>query len=336
MRPEYSFIIPVFNRPDEIRDLLESMLSLDFHLPFEIVIIEDGSSLKSDTVVEEYQARLNINYYYKPNSGPGDSRNYGMSRARADWFLILDSDVILPANYLKAVNDFLSENQCDCFGGPDDSHPSFSPVQKAIDYTMTSFFTTGGIRGGSEKGFQPRSFNMGLNRKAFESSGGFGSIHPGEDPDLSLRLEKEGFKICLIPEAKVFHKRRIDWKKFYIQVRKFGLVRPILNKWHPGSSKITYWFPTLFILGLLFSVGMTAAGEMFYIGTYLFYFLLIGLDAGIKKKSLYIGLLAIRAVIVQFSGYGYGFLKSTIKIRVLDRDPEKEFPELFFRKYGSK
>lgn len=336
MRPEYSFIIPVYNRPDEIRDLLESMLILDFHLPFEIVIVEDGSNLKSDTIIEEYSDRLTIRYYYKNNTGPGDSRNYGMSRAKADWFLILDSDVILPADYLKAVNHFLSKNECDCFGGPDDSHPSFSAIQKAIDYSMTSFFTTGGIRGGSKKGFQPRSFNMGLSRKAFEKSGGFGRIHPGEDPDLSLRLEKEGFISCLIPEAKVFHKRRIDWNKFYVQVKKFGLVRPILNKWHPDSAKITYWFPTLFVLGLLFSVGMAAIGQMFYIGAYFIYFLVIGLDAGIKKKSLYIGLLAIRAVIVQFSGYGYGFLKSTIKIGILNKDPEKEFPELFFRKYGNK
>lgn len=334
MQPEYSFIVPVYNRPEEIRELLESMQRLISPVTFEVVIVEDGSSLSSEEVVKEYTDKLNISYYYKPNSGPGDSRNYGMKKARADYFLILDSDVILPEDYLRQVHDFLSVDPCDCFGGPDAAHPSFSNVQKAIDYSMTSFFTTGGIRGQKKavNEFQPRSFNMGLSRKAFESSGGFGQIHPGEDPDLSLRLKKAGFKICLIPDARVFHKRRIDWAKFYVQVKKFGLVRPILNKWHPGSARITYWFPTLFLLGLLFSVAMAAVGESFYIGIYLIYFLIIGIDAAIKYKSIYIGLLAIRAVIVQFSGYGIGFLRSTIKTGILKRQPQKEFPQLFFKK----
>ncbi|MCG9970275.1 glycosyltransferase [Christiangramia crocea] len=334
MQPEYSFIIPVYNRPEEIRELLESMRKLPATVAFEVVIIEDGSDLSSEEVVKEYSNQLNISYYFKANSGPGDSRNYGMKMAEADYFLILDSDVILPEDYLQNVHEFLSANSCDCFGGPDAAHPSFSNVQKAIDYSMTSFFTTGGIRGG-RKGvneFQPRSFNMGISREAFESSGGFGQIHPGEDPDLSLRLKKDGFSICLIADAKVFHKRRIDWNKFYIQVKKFGLVRPILNKWHPGSAKITYWFPTVFILGLLFATAMAALGEVFYIGLYLIYFLIIGMDAAIKYKSIYIGLLAIRAVIVQFSGYGVGFLKSTIKTGIMKKQPEKEFPQLFFKK----
>ncbi len=334
MGPEYSFIIPVYNRPEEIRELLESMLSLSSNLDFEIVIVEDGSSIKSEEVVREYSEKLDLSYYYKPNSGPGDSRNFGMKKAKANYFIILDSDVILPENYLEEVDSFLSKNQCDCFGGPDASHPTFSKIQKAIDYSMTSFFTTGGIRGGRRgaKSFQPRSFNMGLSRKAFEESQGFGQIHPGEDPDLSLRLKKAGFKICLIPDARVFHKRRIDWSKFYLQVKKFGLVRPILNKWHPGSAKITYWFPSLFILGLIFALLMLAIGNVFYISIYFFYFLLIALDASIKNKSIYIGLLSIRAVIVQFSGYGYGFLISTIKTGILNRQPEKEFPKLFFKK----
>ncbi|CAL65632.1 glycosyltransferase [Christiangramia forsetii] len=332
MKPEYSFIVPVYNRPDEIRELLESMRKLISIRSFEIVIVEDGSSIRSNEVVRQFSEDLNISYYYKSNSGPGDSRNYGMKKAKADYYLILDSDVILPENYLKEVHNFLANDYCDCFGGPDAAHSSFSDIQKAIDYTMTSFFTTGGIRGGSSKGFQPRSFNMGISKEAFEASKGFGQIHPGEDPDLSLRLKDAGFKICLIPEAKVFHKRRIDWDKFYTQVNKFGLVRPILNKWHPGSGKITYWFPTLFMLGFLFSSLMTFTGTWFFISCYLIYFLIIGIDAAIKNKSIYIGLLAIRAVFVQFSGYGIGFLISTIKTEIMNRQPEKEFPQLFFKK----
>jgi len=332
MQPEYSFIIPVYNRPDEIRELLESMQKLTFSGAFEVVIVEDGSSIRSGEIVQQFEKDLHISYYYKPNSGPGDSRNFGMKKAKADYFLILDSDVILPENYLQEVHEFLSIKHCDCFGGPDAAHPSFSNIQKAIDYTMTSFFTTGGIRGGSEKGFQPRSFNMGISRKAFEASTGFGQIHPGEDPDLSLRLEKAGFSICLIPEAKVFHKRRIDWDKFYTQVKKFGMVRPILNSWHPGSAKITYWFPSLFMLGLLFSGLVAVLGMPFFLLCYLIYFLIIGIDAAIKNKSIYIGLLAIRAVIVQFSGYGFGFLISTYKTGILNKQPETEFPQLFYKK----
>lgn len=314
--------------------MLESMLSLKGDIPFEILIVEDGSNLKSDKIAEEYFQKLNIRYFYKSNSGPGDSRNFGMKKAESDYFLILDSDVILPEDYLKEVDDFLKKHACACFGGPDAAHESFSAVQKAIDYSMTSFFTTGGIRGDKRnaENFQPRSFNMGISRQAFEKSGGFGSIHPGEDPDLSLRLKAMNFKTCLIPEAKVFHKRRIDWQKFYVQVKKFGMVRPILNKWHPGSGKITYWFPLLFILGLLFSVGMAVAGYFFYLGAYFIYFSVIVLDAAIKTKSFYIALLALRAVMVQFSGYGYGFLISMVNIRLLNKNPEEVFPKLFFKK----
>ncbi len=334
MQPDYSFIIPVYNRPEEIRELLESMLQLKGNFSFEVIIIEDGSSLKSDKVAQDFSEKLKIRYFYKANSGPGDSRNFGMKMAESSWFLILDSDVILPPDYLKEIDSFLKKNPCDCFGGPDAAHDSFSAVQKAIDYSMTSFFTTGGIRGGEKAvdEFQPRSFNMGLSLRAFEASGGFGNIHPGEDPDLSLRLKAKNYKICLIPEARVFHKRRIDWQKFYVQVKKFGMVRPILNKWHPGSGKLTYWFPLVFIVGLLISVGLAVAGYFFYLGFYFIYFSVIIIDAAIKTKSLYIALLAFRAVIVQFSGYGYGFLLSQIRIGLLNGNPEEVFPELFFKK----
>ncbi|MUP46994.1 glycosyltransferase [Gramella sp. BOM4] len=334
MQPRYSFIIPVYNRPEEIRELLESMLHLKAPVPFEVVIVEDGSDLRSEEIVQEYSNRLNISYYYKPNSGPGDSRNFGMRKAKADYFLILDSDVLLPENYMEEVHQFLTNTPCDCFGGPDAAHPSFSNVQKAIDYSMTSLFTTGGIRGGKKAvdDFQPRSFNMGISRKAFENSGGFGEIHPGEDPDLSLRLKKMGFKTCLIPEARVFHKRRINWKKFQQQVKKFGLVRPILNSWHPGSAKITYWFPSLFILGLIISGIIALLGFPYFLLLYLIYFLIIGIDAAIKNKSIYIGLLAIRAVFVQFLGYGMGFLNSYYQINILKKQGEEAFPQLFFKK----
>ena len=236
---DISFIIPVYNRPDEVEELMDSFLELDGEKSFEIVIIEDGSSLTSEGVLKAYRDQLNISYFFKQNSGPGDSRNYGMERAQGNYFIILDSDCILPKNYMTEVMASLKANYVDCFGGPDAAHESFSNLQKAINFSMTSILTTGGIRGKKESvgKFQPRSFNMGLSKKAFEATGGFGTIHPGEDPDLSIRLESLGFETALYPEVKVFHKRRISWSKFYTQVYKFGMVRSILNKWHPHTKR---------------------------------------------------------------------------------------------------
>lgn len=332
MQLNYSFIIPVFNRPEEIRELLQSMTALNFSRKFEVLIIEDGSSLPAKEVIDNFRQFLDIQYFQKENSGPGDSRNYGMERAKGDYFLILDSDVILPSDYLQEVDQFLFNDYFDFFGGPDSAHHSFTPLQKAINYSMTSVFTTGGIRGNksSVSKFQPRSFNMGISKNAFEASGGFGVIHPGEDPDLSLRLIALGFKSTLIPKAIIFHKRRIDWEKFNMQVNKFGKVRPILNKWHPGSGRITYWFPALFLIGLLVSLVLAIFGYPLFLLIYLVYLLIIGLDAAIKNKSFNIGIMAMRATLVQFWGYGSGFLISIWKIHILNQMPQQAFPELFF------
>jgi len=332
MKFEYSFIIPVYNRPEEIRELLQSMLQLHFSRSFEIVIVEDGSSVSSEEVIKEFSDKLNISYYYKENTGPGDSRNYGMKLAKGNYFLILDSDVLLPEYYLEEVDTFLSKDYYDCFGGPDAAHESFTDLQKAINYSMTSLLTTGGIRGNKQtvNKFQPRSFNMGLSKAAFLESGGFGLIHPGEDPDLVLRLQKVGFRTILIPDAVVYHKRRVNWNNFYMQVNKFGMVRPILNLWHPASAKITYWFPSLFTLGLLFSLLLLLLGYSLFIFLYLIYFVIIGLDAGIKNKSGYIGIAAMMAAFIQFSGYGIGFLNSVWKLNFLKQQPQEAFPKLFF------
>src|SRR5690606_13179923 len=191
----FSFIIPVYNRPQEIQELLDSFCSLDYQKSFEIIIVEDGSIDKAESIVTQFKEKLNISYYYKHNSGPGDSRNFGMERARGNYFIILDSDCILPPQYLNEVDEYLNRTYLDCFGGPDAAHHDFSAIQKAINYVMTSFWTTGGIRGKNMavQKFEPRSFNMGISKLAFEKSGGYGKIHPGEDPDLSQRLLKLGF-----------------------------------------------------------------------------------------------------------------------------------------------
>jgi len=329
----FSLIIPVYNRPDEVDELLESLSKTTYDEIFEIVLIEDGSTIRCQDVAQKYGDRLDISYYYKENSGPGDSRNHGMKKARGDYFIIFDSDCIIPDNYLIEVDTALKENFVDCFGGPDKALDSFSDIQKAINFAMTSFLTTGGIRGGSEKigKFQPRSFNMGLSRKAFEASNGFGNIHPGEDPDLSIRLWNLGFKTRLFTNAFVYHKRRIDWDKFSLQVSKFGKARPILNSWYPKYSKLTFFFPTFFIVGFFISLILLIFNKDLVLKLYFCYFMAIFLLSAIQNKSIKIGYLSLIAVWKQFYGYGIGFLESFVKIIILKQKPQKAFPELFFK-----
>lgn len=329
----FSIIIPVYNRPDETEELLQSLTKQTFKEDFEVVIVEDGSSKDSKQVVETYVSKLDIAYYYKSNSGPGDSRNFGMKKAKGDYFIIFDSDCIIPENYLQTVYDSLKADYTDCFGGPDAAHESFTPVQKAINFTMTSFFTTGGIRGKNESlgKFQPRSFNMGISKKAFEVSQGFGNIHPGEDPDLSIRLWKSGFTTKLIQDAFVYHKRRIDWEKFFIQVNKFGKVRPILNLWHPEYNKAAYFFPSFFILLLDTALILALFGIFLPLLIFAAYFILIFIFSSISNKSLKIGSYSVVAALIQFYGYGTGYLYSFFMVGLLKKEPEKVFPELFFK-----
>jgi len=331
----FSLIIPVFNRPEEVDELLESLSQIDYKEDFEIVIVEDGSTLRCEGVVNNYRDRLSISYYFKDNSGPGNSRNFGMEKAKGDYFIIFDSDCIIPTNYLTEVYNGLNQNYVDCFGGPDKALDSFSDIQKAINFAMTSFLTTGGIRGGSEKidKFQPRSFNMGLSRNAFEASKGFGNIHPGEDPDLSIRLWELGFETQLFPKAFVYHKRRIDWDKFSAQVNKFGKARPILNSWYPKYNKLTFFFPSVFIIGFVIALFLSLIfNHDLLLQLYFVYFLALFLTSTYQNKSFKIGFLSIKAVWKQFYGYGTGFLESFFKIIILKKRPQEAFPELFFKK----
>ncbi|MDC7997850.1 glycosyltransferase [Gilvibacter sediminis] len=333
MKREYSFIIPVYNRPEEVDELLGSMVAFESDIPFEVCIIEDGSTQDCKAIVARYKEQLNINYQFKENSGPGPSRNYGMSKASGNYFIILDSDVIMPPDYLSVVDAALNENYLDCFGGADAAHDSFTDLQKAINYSMTSLLTTGGIRGNKKavQQFEPRSFNMGISKETFIATQGFGKIHPGEDPDLSWRIKKAGFKTGFIAGAAVYHKRRISWAKFKQQVTKFGLVRPILNSWHPESKKITFWFPSLFIVGLLGSLVLALLWMWWFLALYGFYFSLLLIHAIITTGSLKIGFMALWAAFLQFYSYGTAFLISTWQIGLLKKDPQAVFPQLFFK-----
>jgi glycosyltransferase involved in cell wall biosynthesis len=332
MERNFSIIVPVYNRPEELRELLESLSLQTFKNPFEMLVIEDGSTISSKAVVERFAAMLNISYYVKDNTGPGASRNFGMQKAKGDYFIFIDSDCILPPQYLKEIDEALKKEAADCFGGPDTAHTSFSKIQKAINYAMTSFLTTGGIRGHrrSAVAFQPRSFNMGISKKAFEKTGGFGKIHPGEDPELSIRLKKNEFKILFIEKAFVYHKRRISWKKFYQQLYKFGLARAILNQWYPETQKITYWFPILFWAGQLLAIALFFLEVKFLLYVYALFFLAVFIEAFIKNRDFTVAFLAIYAVLIQFFAYGKGFITSTFWVKMLHKAPEKAFPTLFF------
>lgn len=312
MKLNFSIIIPVYNRPNEIDELLESLTKQDFQEDFEVLIIEDGSSEKCDVVVEKYQENLNIRYFFRENSGAGNSRNYGMQQASGNYFIILDSDVILPNHYLSSVKNQLKICFTDAFGGPDAAHKSFTALQKAINYSMTSLVTTGGIRGkknGVGK-FQPRSFNMGISKSAFEKTNGFSSMKIAEDIDLTFRLWENGFKTQLIPEAFVYHKRRSSLRDFINQTYQFGKARPLLNQKYPKSAKITYWFPSVFLIG--FDIGILCAifGFLQILKLYGIYFVLIFVSSLFQNSNLKVAFLSIITTFTQFLGYGLGFLET--------------------------
>lgn len=312
MKLFFSIIIPVYNRPQEIDELLESLTKQDFSDAFEVLIIEDGSDNTSEEILKSYKKKLDLKYFFKENSGAGASRNFGMEKATGNYFIILDSDVIVPNQFLIEVKKALENNFTDAFGGPDAAHSSFTPLQKAINYSMTSVLTTGGIRGKKKSvgKFQPRSFNLGLSQKAFHKTSGFSKMKNGEDIDLTFRLWENDFETQLIEKAFVYHKRRSTIKQFFKQTFGFGTARPILSKKYPETAKITYWFPSLFLIGLDISI-LFAFFEYFQpLYFYGFYFLLIFLDSLYQNKNLKVAFLSIITSFTQFLGYGLGFLNS--------------------------
>jgi len=308
---QFSIIIPVYNRPQEIDELLQSLTKQTYIKKFEVVVVEDGSENISKEIVQTYSKDLNIQYYLKNNTGAGASRNYGMQHATGNYFIIFDSDCIIPPNYLVEVENVLTEKYTDAFGGADAAHESFTTIQKAINYSMTSFFTTGGIRGNKKAvdKFQPRSFNLGISKKAFEVTNGFSKMKIGEDIDLTFRLWDNNFETQFIEKAFVYHKRRSTFKQFFKQTFAFGNGRPFLNKKYPGTAKITYWFPTLFSLFLLISISLVFFGFQLFAIFFVTYFAIIFLDSLVKNKSMTVAFVSIITTLIQFFGYGFGFIK---------------------------
>lgn len=343
----YSIIVPVYNRPDEVEELLESLTRQTFR-DFETIIVEDGSEVTCRSVCDKYKDRLPLSYYEKANSGPGQSRNYGAERAQGEYLIILDSDVVLPDQYLEAVETELSAQPCDAFGGADAAHPSFTPVQKAISYSMTSFFTTGGIRGGKKKldRFYPRSYNMGIRRETYQKLGGFSPMRFGEDIDFSYRIIEAGCTSHLFPNAWVWHKRRTDLRKFFRQVYNSGIARINLTKRHPGTMKPVHLLPALFTVGTAGLILLSAAGRilMEYDDTHRWYWLcaapwlpillyssMICLDATIQNRSLKIGAISVAAAFVQLTGYGSGFIEAWWKRCLLGKDEFHAFEKTFYK-----
>lgn len=354
----YSVIVPVYNRPDEVDELLHS-LTCQTIKDFEVIIVEDGSAVPCKDITDKYNDKLDIKYFSKPNSGPGQTRNYGAERSRGEYLIILDSDCILPPDYFKAIENELKESGADAFGGPDKAHPSFSNTQKAINYSMTSFFTTGGIRGGKKKmdKFYPRSFNMGIRNEVYKKLGGFSDMRFGEDIDFSIRIFKGGYSCRLFPEAWVWHKRRTDMKKFFKQVHNSGIARINLYKKYPESLKLVHMLPAAFTIAMFIFTMLMILGFIMYglsgfshdiesrqtvtklgmllisagIIPPLIYSIIILADSSIKNKSIKIGIKSIVSSFIQLIGYGSGFIIAWWKRCVRGRKSFSAFDKTFYK-----
>ena len=310
----FSIVIPVYNRPKEVEELLESLCRQTLK-DFEVLVVEDGSTEKSDIICDTYKDRLDLKYYFKPNSGPGPSRNYGAEHSQGEYLIILDSDVVVPETYLETVQKELDREPCDAFGGPDRAHESFSPIQKAINYSMTSFFTTGGIRGGKQKldKFYPRSFNLGIRRSTYEALGGFAPMRYGEDIDLSTRIFANGYSCRLFPEAYVYHKRRVTFSAFFRQVKHSGEARVILKRKYPGTFKLVHLLPAAFVVGHIALMALAIFHRWWWILPIPAYCLTVFVDSLIKNKNLKVAFLSIPAAYCQLFGYGCGFIQNLFK-----------------------
>lgn len=334
MQKTISIVVAIFNRKDELFELLNSLIA-QTDKDFEVIIVDDGSFVDLLPTVETFKEMLNIQYFKKANSGPGLSRNYGANRAKNDWLVFVDSDVIVEKDYIENIKKNLEKTDCAAFGGADKAHKGFNLLQKAISYSMTSVFTTGGIRG-SKKAvtrFQPRSFNMGVNKEIFLKIGGFSEMRIGEDPDLSMTIWENGYQTAFFDDIGVYHKRRTDLGKFSKQVYQFGCARPILNQRHPNYVKLTFWFPTLFLLGYVAGIlEYFLLQKGFVLACYGFYTLVIFLHALYLTKNIAIAAQAIITTYIQMFSYGYGFLESWVKLNVLKMKPEDAFPKHFHQK----
>lgn len=319
---KFSIIVPVYNRSEEINEFLNSLKN-QTDRDFEVIIMEGTCVDSCKKVIDRYSDCLNIKFF-EENTGRSTRRNNGMALASGDYFLLFDSDCILPPQYISIVRKCLSNNYLDCFGGPDNADDSFTDFQLAINYSMTSIMTTGGIRGGRKKmkNFMPRAFNMGFSRKVFEITHGYREMI-GEDVDLSMRIKESGFSVGLIPDAYVYHKRRITLKGFFKQVNTFGKARVLLSTLHPGSFRIMHLMPSAFFLGNIFLILLSVLFlNAYFLFPIFLYVLMIFIESLCKNKKLKIALLSIVTSYCQLFGYGIGYIDEFITRRASKRNAE--------------
>lgn len=331
MNPTISIVVAIFNRRDELFELLNS-LNAQTDKDFEVIIVDDGSMIDLKPTIRNFEDILNIKYFRKTNSGPGLSRNFGAEKAVNDWLVFVDSDVIVEKDYIENIKKDIVTIPCDAFGGADKAHRGFNLMQKAISYSMTSVFTTGGVRGSKKavSRFQPRSFNMGIRKEVFKKVGGFSEMRIGEDPDLSMTLWEKGFTTAFFDDIAVYHKRRVDFGKFSKQVYQFGCARPILNQRHPNYVKISFAFPSLFLLGYVMGfLEYFTLQRGLILAFYGLYTFLVLIHATIVTKNLGIAGMSVISTYIQMFSYGYGFLESWFKLNVLKMKPEDAFPKHF-------
>lgn len=334
MKPTISIVVAIYNRKDELFELLTS-LTQQTDKEFEIIIVDDGSLIDLKPTIKNFEQGLDIKYFRKDNSGPGLTRNYGAARAVNEWLVFVDSDVIVEKDYIEHIKNDILTIPCDAFGGADKAHKGFNLMQKAISYSMTSVFTTGGIRGSKKavSKFQPRSFNMGVKKEVFRKVGGFSEMRIGEDPDLSMTLWENGFTTAFFDDIAVYHKRRVDFGKFSKQVYQFGCARPILNQRHPNYVKISFAFPTLFMLGYMMGfLEYFIMHRGIILSFYGLYTFLVLFHALLLTKNISIAGMAVISTYIQMFSYGYGFLKSWILLNVLRMKPEEAFPHHYYKK----
>ena len=330
--PKFSVVVPVYNRPDEIAELLETLVSQTFK-DFEVVVVEDGSTVPCEQEVKSYSNRLDIKYFVKENGGQGFARNFGYEKATGDYFIVFDSDCLIPNHYLQAVNDYLQEGYVDAYGGPDSFHPTFTDLQKAISHTMTSGLTTGGLRGGKVRvgGFHPRSFNMGISREVFEKTKGYRIPFMGEDMEFSKRIIDSGFKTALFPDAFVYHKRRTSLGKFSKQLKYFGRARVNLSRFNDGQLKLIHFLPIVFSFGTLLAILLAASGFVLGylgVGMLMVYLLAVAIGGLFKTKSLGAAVLIPLVVLIQFFSYSYGLIYEWIR-KLRGIDPNTKYIELY-------
>ncbi|MBN2664233.1 MAG: glycosyltransferase [Bacteroidales bacterium] len=328
---KFSIIVPVYNRPEEIDELLESLLDQKYS-NFEVIIVEDGSKIDCKNIVDKYSEKINIKYFAKENGGPASARNYGFEKITGEYCVFFDSDIIVPSDYLQIVYEQLKKEYVDFYGGPDKAHANFNNVQKAINYAMTSFFTTGGIRGGKKNldKFYPRSFNLGVSAKAFKQVKGFGDMRFGEDIDFSTRLFKTGFKSRLFIDAFVYHKRRTKFSQFFKQVHNSGIARIHLYKMYPKTLKAVHFFPAIFTLGVA-TILLSGIFFVWFLLLFPLFFLIIFTDSLRLNKSIIVAFLSIWASTVQLVGYGTGFLRAIWNILILKKENFQAFKQNFYK-----